>query len=94
MSITRDRILGLDEAEATIVRIAGQGQDPRAYRRGLADACRVAVETIDAIIARHQMATGDDRISAEDAAQQTLARQRQERRADPAAARLAEHEED
>ena len=43
-----------------IERFIAEGTDPKAYRKGFAEGCRVPIEVIDRIIAECEMPTDDE----------------------------------
>lgn len=81
-----------EKAESWIRSILSQGQDPKNYRRGVARECGLDVEAVDDIIA--SVGGAPRVVSAETVAQERLTAERAAAKADPAAYRASQHEED
>lgn len=77
--------------QSAVKAILNQGQDPTTFRKGLAERFGITVEEMDAIIAQ----SGPVRqVSAETVAQERLAEDRRQARANRAAWRAYNHEEE
>ena len=79
--------------ETMVAKMIRDGQDPVAYRLGLAEAYGVTAEQIDAIIIAIKAGPAIAQISPEAVAQERLSEQRRARKVDPRGARRFDHEE-